>query len=612
MSISTNFPTIKPSLNLDFANTGALDPRVTFTRASTATYYDGVTTAKAEQNLLTYSQEFDNAAWVNLGTTDTANSTAAPDGTSTADTLDDGVGTSGHDIAEGFVGGTAGVTYTLSAFFKNVDRQYVILACSAGTNTWASAKFDLTAGTVGSTSAAGSGWSTTSSSIASVGNSWFRCTITFVSGSTGTLSARLGMATDGTTFTAAQRGLESYTGTNKQIYIWGAQLEQRSSVTAYTPTTTQPITNYIPVLQTAAANVARFDHNPTTSEALGLLIEEQRTNLLTYSSDFSDASWTKTNSSVSPNEITAPDGSITGTLFTADGTSTTPFVGKGIGTSSQFTVSIYVKQGGFLPAAYLHIYVATNNTFVCWRLSDGVQVSQGAGSGVINAKPNGVYIGNGWWRYSATITPTGSYTIRYCLLSTQSSAWNPTEETQCTGYIWGAQLEAGAFPTSYIATTSAQVTRSADAASMTGTNFSSWYNQGEGTAYAEAQINFAPIGAGGAPFYSIDNVSTNIIQPYFSNTSGILFTYITVNNVMQSNTGNTVIQQGQMFKHAQAYQVNNFASVVNNGTVSTDTSGIVPTVTQIRFTYGVKSTYFKKFAYYPQRLTNAQLQSLTS
>lgn len=87
MSIASLYPSINPSLLLDFANVKRLDPRITFTRTTTATYYDGVTTAKAEENLLTYSQEFDNAAWTKTSATVTANSDTAPDGTSTADTI---------------------------------------------------------------------------------------------------------------------------------------------------------------------------------------------------------------------------------------------------------------------------------------------------------------------------------------------------------------------------------------------------------------------------------------------------------------------------------------------------------------------------------------------
>ena len=85
MSIASLYPSINPSLLLDFANSKVLDPRITFTRTTTATYYDGVTTAVAEQNLLTYSQEFDNAAWSKTSGSVTANADNAPDGTSTAD-----------------------------------------------------------------------------------------------------------------------------------------------------------------------------------------------------------------------------------------------------------------------------------------------------------------------------------------------------------------------------------------------------------------------------------------------------------------------------------------------------------------------------------------------
>jgi len=87
MSISQNFPALKPSLLLDFANTKKLDSRVTFARASEGRYYDGQTVAKAEENLLQYSQEFDNAYWTKSATTVTANATAAPDGTTTAEQI---------------------------------------------------------------------------------------------------------------------------------------------------------------------------------------------------------------------------------------------------------------------------------------------------------------------------------------------------------------------------------------------------------------------------------------------------------------------------------------------------------------------------------------------
>ena len=83
--VANSYPSTPPSLMLDFANSKELDPRITFARASTATYYDGVTSAVAEQNLSLYSQAFDTTAgWGTAGGSVTGNSSTAPDSTTTA------------------------------------------------------------------------------------------------------------------------------------------------------------------------------------------------------------------------------------------------------------------------------------------------------------------------------------------------------------------------------------------------------------------------------------------------------------------------------------------------------------------------------------------------
>jgi hypothetical protein len=242
----TTFP--KPTIDLQFAGATSLDNRITFTRATTATYFNssgvlstaasgearfdynpttlaplGLLIEEARTNSLLQSQNF-TTTWSAGNVTVTANTTTAPDGTSTAETFDDDVANGGHDVGQSIVT-TTGTTYTLSAFLKNGNRQYAILACSGSANSYASAKFDLSAGTLGSTVASGAGWSFISSSITSVGSGWYRCTITFVVGTTTGNVARIGMATDGTTFTASQRGLEVYTGSDKTIFVWGAQFD---------------------------------------------------------------------------------------------------------------------------------------------------------------------------------------------------------------------------------------------------------------------------------------------------------------------------------------------------------------------------------------------------
>ena len=277
MSIASLYPSINPSLLLDFANVKRLDPRITFTRTTTATYYDGVTTAKAEENLLTNSAAF--TPFTTTGSSLTANSTTAPDGTSTAYTLTEDTANSTHRLNWGSPpSGSAGA---LSVYAKaNSAGRYLYI--STYTTAARIAIFDLSgAGTVTQSNAS------STATITSIGNGWYRCSVS-VNETVTYLEFGLSNATTGSTTTAP-----TYTGNGSSMYIWGPQFELRNAVTAYTATTTQAITNYIPVLQTASSGQARFDHNPTTGESLGLLIEEARTNVCLYSEDFSDAGWTK-------------------------------------------------------------------------------------------------------------------------------------------------------------------------------------------------------------------------------------------------------------------------------------------------------------------------------
>lgn len=616
MSIAANFPAIKPSLLLDFANTKALDPRITFTRAATAVYYDGVTTAMAEQNLLLQSQAFGNAAWANLGTTETDNAATAPDGTTTAATLNDGTDTGGHGIGSQGPTITAGVTYTASAFFKDVDRQFVILACSTGPNTWASAKFDLTAGTAGSTSTSGAGWSVTSSSITSVGNSWFRCTLTFVSGTSAGGSVRLGMATDGTTFTAGQRGLESYTGSNKTIQIWGAQLEQRSTATAYTPTTTQPITNYVPVLQTAASGAARFDHNPTTGESLGLLIEEQRTNLLTYSAQFDNAAWVKSGLTVTADSAVAPDGTQEADSIVPTTANTSHFLDSiaiSFTSGTAYTQSVYAKAlgtGGY------RVRLRFNAAAFTSILTADFDLNTGTVTAIVGVTATITPVGNGWYRCTATATATATASSDiYMLILTSNGGQAYAGDGFSGALLWGAQLEAGAFPTSYIPTVASQVTRAADAASMTGVNFSSWYRQDEGTIYVDWSI-YQFVAGVSVRFTVSDGSTSNQLRARLAPSGSTQVRHDVTSAGVTSTLGSPGVL-ASINKEAFAFAANNYAGVLNGGAASTSVSLTLPIASQITIGGGVAAVtplngHIRKLSYYPIRVTNTQLQALTS
>jgi hypothetical protein len=600
MSIAQNFPAISPSLLLDFANVQALDPRITFARATTGTYY-GTRTALAEQNLFTYSQEFDVSIWSKNSVVVTANSTIAPDGTTTADTINEGTSTSFHAIFR-TIALVTGTSYSLSVFAKVDTGQYVTLSVNNGGSLFASAIFDVSAGTVASSSAVGSGWGVVSTSIASVGNNWFRCVLVFTSGSTASASLIIGNSNTATAPLAGSSGLVTYTGTSLQNYIWGAQLEQRSTITAYTPTTTQPVTNYIPVLETAASGVARFDHNPTTFESLGLLIEQQSTNLVTYSEQFDNAAWTKTNVTVTANTIIAPDGTLTGDKLIAN---TTSGEHKALQTftasAANNAITVYAKAAGY------NWIIVQGTGFAWFDVLNGTVGTQTSCTGTITA------VGNGWYRCSIVMTSASNQMVVW---STNANGTTSFAGDGFGGaYIWGAQVESLAFPTSYIPTVASQVTRAADSAIMTGTNFSQWYNQAEGTIYSE--YNHASTATNNPLALSINaNTNQNQIALYGEGAVGEKF-FVRTNTVIQATiTASPKFATGIFGKIIGAYKTNDFSASANGNAVVTDIDGLIPIVSQINIGSEFNNTLLlngtiKKIAYYPIRLSNTNLQALT-
>ena len=207
------------------------------------------------------------------------------------------------------------------------------------------------------------------------------------------------------------------------------------------------------LIETVSANQPRFDYDPVTGECKGLLIEETRTNLLTNSNtdvEFSNGA--------RPNTWTsgqlAPDGSSTAKLCVTNNRSFKEYISASVNNVVS-TFSIYLKNNGSI----------VTRTFDLRDISsDTVRTTK-----TITITPN-------WQRFDITGT-VQSNGIRVEIIG---GIFNI--------FAWGAQLEAGAFPTSYIPTTASTVTRSADNAQMTGTNFSSWYNQSEGTLYSNISI----------------------------------------------------------------------------------------------------------------------------
>jgi len=615
MTIQALYPDISPSLSLDFANVKQLDPRVTFARASTARYYDGKTVAKAEENLFTSSQDLNSltTAWISTAITFVSNFGAAPDGTSTSTKLNEGTLLNVHIDGQP-TSLIANTNYMLSVFVKNIDANFIGLTVYGGASNYASAEFDLTTGALNRSNAVGTGWTVNSTSITDVGGGWYRCVLNLTAGTTVSAPTSQFYMSDGTT-AFESRGRVSYTGTNRELELWGAQLEQRSTVTAYTATTTQPITNYIPVLLTAANNEARFDHNPTTSESLGLLIEEQRTNLVVRSEEFDNASWTKTRSSIPANTVVAPNGTLTSDAFIPTTDFGSHIIGSAsiaFGASLPVCGSVYFKAGGY---SRLRLRLGQSSGFLTDVVADANTGTLITGS---TANATITPVGNGWFRFSIFgTTGAGNTAVTFQLWVYDNSAGVGQAEFSGDGYsgiyIWGAQLEAGAFPTSYIPTEASQVTRSADAASMTGTNFSSWYRADEGTLYGDVQA----ANAAGVFYYAVASSGTgNEIRLGTQSNGGNPNFAVTVNSAVQASIVRT-FAAGLRHKIAGSYRTNNFEAAVNGTSGTSGTNGILPTPDRLdigqRSNGGnVINSHIRKLSFYPKALTAAELQALTT
>lgn len=644
-STAAGYPAIRTSLNLDFANSQSVDPRITFTRASTATRvrqdglievvasgspridFDPVTQVckgllieEQRTNLITYSENVDKAGWGRQGSIVTATNILAPDGTYTAEYIDNNAGTT--SLVYEVVAVTASSTndYYASIFVKRGTNNTFTMNCYYDGNTEDNVSFNFD-----NLGAAGAPY-VGEYIFQSFGNGWYRCGYRVTRDSTGSKT--------GLNFRLWQSGRGVATG---GLNIWGAQLEVGAFPTSYIPssdtfTSRASTATYVGsngLIQSALTNVARYNYNPVNlSLAPKLLLESASTNLLTYSEDFDNASWLKIRSSVTSNTTTAPDGTLTADKLTEDTSVTNShYIYQPVSVTNAlvYTKSIYVKAK---ERSYCAIqFYATNSAFadgsVSFNLITGTVTST---SGAIT-NSSIIYIGNGWYRISAssTATATAGGNISVNIGGSTPTTFTYTGDGISGMYIWGAQLEASSFPTSYIPTVASQVTRAADISSsaqttrvadsavMTGTNFSSWYSQTEGTVLVgydmETSTDFYP-----SAWYMDDGTSLNRFG--HSVTAGLKncnYDSIT-NNVVQS-----YLSLGAMpttVLSAYAYKQNDFVGCAQGGTVITDTSGIQPIVNKLQIGGRRYNAYLNghisKLSYYPKRLTNSELQALTT
>jgi hypothetical protein len=601
MTIKSLYPTSRPSLDLNFADAKRLDPRITYSRASSGVYYDDKTQVKAEENLAYPSEDFTNAWWAKTEVTISGNTAAAPDGTFTADKFIATTSGTRH-----FVGFSAPIqfasnidgTSVISIFAKAAEYNFLYFLNDTGPASQ-TAFFNLASGTVATVSGANVSGATISSTAAS---GWYRCSVAMTNAFGAGRAIGIGVSNADATVTFAGNGTNG-------IHVWGAQYERRTTVTNYVATSGSPVTVYMPGLVAAGVNQPRFEHNPITRESLGLLIEDARTNLITQSQRFDLSPWGTVGASVRANSIVAPDGTVTASRLIEDTSVNTThnIVVTGLMASgTTYTYSVYAKADS---RSWLLISPGGSWGYGWFNLSNGTVGSVGpGGSSAITP------VGNGWYRCSITATAASSGNI-LLYATTGNGVVNYTGDGTSGLFLWGAQLEVSLNATSYIATSGSQLTRSVDIAQITGTNFTNWYNPEGGSAYVE-YVN--------RNLYS----STQIFAfrengfGYRDSATGSSSNYYTeldfyVGLTFQLRPANFDTKNKAAFR----FKRGDYASTLNSAAVQTSSySADFPKATYLDLGCGGNSNTnpfgrinapIAKFTYWPTLLSNSTLQSIT-
>ena len=351
-------------------------------------------------------------------------------------------------------------------------------------------------------------------------------------------------------------------------------------------------------------NVSRVEYD-ADGVRLGLLVEEQRTNLLTYSEDFTQSFYIKdSNVAVTSSNNTAPSGISNASLITVSDN------GRIYANNTSITgvVSVFLKAGTFT-----NLKIKANNVDL---------VAKTASAGTLTE------VGGGWFRY----TSEEATAARHFQIQAYPDDTYSTHTQTGTYYIWGAQLEAGSFPTSYIKNegTSSGVTRSADVASIPvadfGLNRSSYSMLLEAISSAPDNAagtgnnvnNIAQLKSAGANYSSlgIGSSGPRVNRPSLASRNNAATIVAAGGGGDVASLDNT-FDEGLLVKFSASFDVDSgtIAGSVNGSTVFSSTgsvAGVDLSFTNLEFNKGQGAAYIKSIKYYPRRLTNAQLQDLTS
>ena len=370
------------------------------------------------------------------------------------------------------------------------------------------------------------------------------------------------------------------------------------------------------LIETVANGQSRLNYpmiDGVVSGCPSLLLEPQRTNLLPYSEDFSNSDWTKFNSTVIANSIISPDGTLNASKLTEDTSNSTHRIFDTIIVSASGVVctqSIFAKSGG--NGRFLRVFRGSGTyNFAVFDLDNGVVFSQG-GSNIISTKIE--KYPNGWYKCSSTFTTQFGNIATYYGMQNGSLDSYQGDGTSSI-YIWGAQLEEGSYPTSYIPTNGSAVTRSAETA--TGSGDAATFNDSEGVLYIETNILSDDGSTKTINLVNSSNPNNRLSLNYrtelgriqmFLNYTGATATNISIYNVDKTNYNKIVLK----------YKNNDMALWFNGFKLATSNTGTTSSsigFNNIEFSRTGSDLFYgntKQLQYYNSALTDSELEQLTS
>ena len=517
---------------------------------------------KGRENLLLQSNQFD-TTWGNTNTTETSGQSGY-DGSSDAWLLT-------KTAAFGQINQSISLSgvHTFSVYAKEGTSGWMRMVLIGTANP--SAYFNLSNGNVGVTS------NIISSNSENIGGGWYRYSISINQPSITVV--RIYPA----------EGDNDISGTSGNILIQDAQLEKGLVATDVIETTTT--TGKAGILE----NTPRFDYSGGAT-CPSLLLEPSRTNFVPQSEYFGGSEWTKGNSTITSNTSISPQGTQNATTLTI--TTAVGNIYENVSGSGDYTFSVFAK---YVDMQYIRL--RSTNSYVYFDIQNGSVVNELNGTGSVED------FGNGWYRCSVTGNNTNS------LVQIFLSDTTGTPTGTGSALIFGAQCEAGSYPTSYIPTYGVSQTRAQDICNKTG--ISSLIGQTEGTIYNE--INFSNT-SGVAGAWSISNGSS--ANRITMNTIGVNATYFTLSIAQNYNSGSTKllsanVTYGANHKVAIKYSSTTMKLFIDgqlSGSVSTDGFG-----NYANFYIGANQTgvggetrNFKESILFPTALSDSELATLTT